>query len=599
MRASTRQSDERLICAEACMLQHRCEAQLRVADTVGTAQEALKAGTQEPSVFDQHHYRWLTHASKICNRRQRGRSDASVVPFLDIWALEFHKRHGRLLRQQIGGANGVVDPVVFPFHRSQISRKLRGLERGTHAIRERHPCPNTIDNAGGDTKSRDRGNVLGDKPSAATQISKTGVEGLAWYSETARSAQRRASCRTDGSQRTTAPSPFGLRELQTGNRRSADAVCISGDQRDHRKTTSGEDGGGSRGFSVDGSAFDFPLVSAKEVCGGCCGEDAEAICKRGNIFCARETTSSPNATIRPIVVVSSVFCSRARSGRACPHAQPHQSCFNDPHEERRAEHSKGRTSDRCSWEQCNIQPADDRSATRRLQKRCETRSEYAGTSDEIDSSSQPAITLPRDHVEWARGHTYDRKTCRGHAEPCSAQIEASLPLASLDGLSEAEVKARQTSTVERRVSQVPSGQVAARIRSLELMSAVPMPFHFQPAGHTRHARVHKPHRHVDDEPAVELIFPLHIRRFPRRTSTGSPIRPESPIHRSIPQEESYIHSPQPARSMPMLRDPPEAESKPETGSLGAPQNNQEDPAMTPGDDHHASENSLARRKSQP
>jgi hypothetical protein len=562
------------------------------ANIVGTAQEAIEAGTQEPSLFDQHHYRWLTHASKICNRRQRGRSDAPVVPFLDIWALEFHKRHGRLLRQQVGGENGVVEPIVFPFHRSQISRKCRGFERGTHTLYERHPFADTIDNASGDTKSGDRGHVLGDRPGAANDCPETDVvEGLARYSEAARATERRAPCNASGPRQRSASSSFGLRELQAGDRRSADAVCIAGNQRDDRKTTSGEDGGANRGFSIDGSTSDSPLALT--------GEDADTLCKGGNGFCARENTSSPNTTIRPIVGVSSVFCPGARSGRACPHVQSHQSCFNNSHEGRRLERSKGRASERCSCEQCANRSADYEPTTRRLQKRCTIRSEYASTSDESDSSSRPTITLPRDNVEWSGGHTCDHNTCRRHAEPCSTQIEASLPLASFDGLSEAEVKAQQTSTIERRVSQVPAGQVAARIRSLELMSAMPMPYYFRPAGHTRHARVHKPHRHVDNEPSVELVFPLHVRRFPRRTSTGSPYRPESPIHRSIPQEESYIHSPQPARSMPMLRDPSEPEPQPETVSLGASQNSHESPAITSEDSRHASENSFVRRKSRP
>jgi hypothetical protein len=51
--------------------------------------------------------------------------------------------------------------------------------------------------------------------------------------------------------------------------------------------------------------------------------------------------------------------------------------------------------------------------------------------------------------------------------------------------------------------------------------------------------------------------------------------------------------------MQMLRDPPEAKSSSETGSPRASQNNQEGPVMTPGNDYRASENSLARRKSQP
>ena len=231
-RATTWQSDERLICAEACTLQHPSQPSAMSANIVGIAQEALKTGAQESAIFDQHHYRWLTHASKICNRRQRGGSDASVVPFLDIWTLEFHKRHGRLLRQQVGGANGVVNPVVLPFHRTQVSRKFRGLKRGTHAICERYPVADTLDNTSDDTKSGDRGHVLGDRSSAAaSQCPKTYVvEGLARYPEAARGAERRASCRAVGSRQTTAPPLFSLRELQAGDRRSADAVCISGNQ---------------------------------------------------------------------------------------------------------------------------------------------------------------------------------------------------------------------------------------------------------------------------------------------------------------------------------------------------------------------------------
>jgi hypothetical protein len=569
----------------------------------GTAQEAFKAGTQEPGLFDQHHYRWLTHASKICDRRQRGRSDASVVPFLDVCALELHTRHGRILRQQGGGANGVVDPLVLPFHRSQVSREFRGLERRTYAFCERHPFANTFVDASGDTESGGRGNVLGNKPGAANQCSETDVEGLTWHLETAKPTEGRPSVRAGGSRQTAASSSFGLRELQAGDRCSAVAVCITGHQRGHRKTASGEDGGGSRGgFSVYRSTSDSPLALIGEVFGGCSaqqdrasGEDADAICEG---FCARENTSSPNNTIYPIVGVSSVFCPRARIGGAYPHTESHQSSFNNPLEGCRAECSKGRASDRCNREQCTTQPADHEPAAR-LQRRYKISSEYASASDEIDSSFRPAITLPRDHVERAQGDSYDRETSRGHAEPCSAHIEASLQLASLDGLSEAEVKAQQTSTVERRVSQIPSGQVAARIRSLEVLNAVPMPRHFQPAGHTRHARPHHQHPHVDDEPAVELIFPLHIRRFPRRTSTGSPVRPESPIHRSVPQEESYIHSPQPARSMPMLRDPLESEPRPEIGSLGISQNNQEGSGILSRDVPRASENPSTRRKSQP
>jgi len=567
----------------------------------GTAQEALKAGTQEPSIFDQHRYRWLTHASKICNRRQRGRSDASVVPVLDLWALEFHKRHGRLLRQQVGGANGVVNPIVLPLHRPQVSGKFRGLERGTHAVHERHSFKDTIDDASGDTKSGNRGDVVGHRSSAACKISKTDVEGLARHSEAARATERRReSSSADGPRQRAASSPFGLRELQTRDRRSADAVCVSRNQRGHRKTTSGEDGGGSRGFSVDGSTYDFQIDLTGEVFGACCAQQDRA-CRKdayeirgasGSVY-ARESTSRSNIAVLSVVGIAGVFCSGTRSGRACPNTKSDESRYNNPNEGARAECSKDRASERRSRKQGSTRSDNQEPTICRFQQRCNIRSEYASTSDTIKSSFRPAVAIPRDHVERDGGDILDGLTCRGHAESCSAQTEDSSPLASLDGPSEAQ----KVSAVERRVSQVPSGQVAARIRVLELMNAVPMPRHFQPAGQTRHAKVHHQHPHVDDEPAVELIFPLHVRQFPRRTSTGSPCRPESPIHRSIPQGEPHIHSPQPARSMPMLRDPPEAEPQSETRPLGISQNNQESPAMASGSVRRASDNSLTRRRS--
>lgn len=438
---------------------------------------------------------------------------------------------------------------------------------------------------------------MGDSSIAANCWSKTNyanVEGLTRHSEAARASERRASTGASGSRQRAASPRFGLRELQTGDRCSADAVCISGNQRGYRKTSSRENGGRSRGSSVDGSTSESPLARYRAQQHQVCGQDADEIHKGKDSFHTRESTSISNSAVLPIVGVSSLFCPGARSGRACPHTQSGQGCYNNSYEGSQAGCSKDRVSDRCTCERC-----DSKSTTCRVQQRCKKRSEHASTSNGIDPSFQPVITLPRDDVQWDREHTCHRKTCRGHAEPRSAHTEDTFPMASMDGPSEVETKAQQQLTVERRVSQVPSGQVAARIRSLELMNAIPMPQHFQPAGHTRHAQVHRKHRHVDDEPAVELIFPLHVRRFPWRTSTGSPCRPESPIHRSIPQGEPYIHSPQPARSMPMLKDPPDPEPQPETRSPGTSPTNQEDPVINSGSVARESENILTRRKSLP
>lgn len=175
----------------------------------------------------------------------------------------------------------------------------------------------------------------------------------------------------------------------------------------------------------------------------------------------------------------------------------------------------------------------------------------------------------------------------------------------LDGSSE-ELNTQQFRAVERRPSQKPIKQVATRIRELELKNAIPMPKHFRPAGHTRHDNNNTGHRsqlHRDEKPDVDLIFPLHVRRFPRRTSDGSPFRPGTPLHHSIPEEDPYIHAPQPARSMPMLKDPPEPEHDPQPlavpETLDTSRGNHDGFAIASGYGRRASRNFAVRRNSRP
>lgn len=180
------------------------------------------------------------------------------------------------------------------------------------------------------------------------------------------------------------------------------------------------------------------------------------------------------------------------------------------------------------------------------------------------------------------GSTPSYNTDEFTTKPCdaspSSQAETPYTLShnregpvGLDGsLEEAESSRPRTLKRLRTPRQKPPSQVASRIRELELKNAIPMPKHFRPAGHTRHNHDHDSgnHRsqlHLDKKPNVDLIFPLRVRRFPRRDASGAPIRPETPLHRSVPEEEPYIHSPQPARSMPMLKDPPEHDSHPTPG----------------------------------
>lgn len=57
---------------------------------------------------------------------------------------------------------------------------------------------------------------------------------------------------------------------------------------------------------------------------------------------------------------------------------------------------------------------------------------------------------------------------------------------------------------------------------------------------------------------VPIVYPLHYKRFMRRTTSATPVRPETPIYKSKqPVDEPVIHSPKPTRSMPSLPAPAE------------------------------------------
>jgi hypothetical protein len=214
---------------------------------------------------------------------------------------------------------------------------------------------------------------------------------------------------------------------------------------------------------------------------------------------------------------------------------------------------------------------------------------------EYDGSGLPSNTDQHAGKHHA-ARSPQSKVSRAPAPDCEISL-------GLDGVVE-EAKAERPRAVERRSRQKPITQVASRIRELELKNAIPMPHHFRPAGHTRHDKDNSTHRsqlHRDEKPNVDLIFPLHVRRFPRRNSDASPLRPETPLHHSIPEEEPYIHAPQPARSMPMLKDPPEYDSHPhaEPEPLDTSRGNNDSFAVASRYGRRASKNFAVRRNSRP
>jgi hypothetical protein len=381
-----------------------------------------------------------------------------------------------------------------------------------------------------------------------------------------------------------------MRQVRVRNGFSTDTVCVprSRDERVGSQTTCRRNSSRSRRFAAESASPDRQRVVIGQVCDGCHwkkGYTADGVncCHRHCQPCAARSSGD-------IPSGRSHDCTQRATSIGCA---GHESCSKDI---------------------CNnatVRPVDSDLEVSLPQGYPERGQKYTYTHDDTRSCSRRVHgavlssldgCTPSDNTKGCAADTCEK------LHTAQAQISCAFPPndpLGLDGSSE-EAKSDRPRAVERRRTRrekAPS-QVASRIRELELKNAMPAPLHFRPAGHTRHDHYNRNHRsqlHRDEKPNVDLIFPLHVRRFPRRTSDGSPYRPETPLHRSIPDEEPYIHAPQPARSMPMLKDPPEHDShpSPKPELLDTSHGNQDGFAVASGYGRCASKNFAVRRNSRP
>lgn len=512
---------QRLVCSEA----PRPYSQLH-ADIAISAQEHFSTVAQaEAQKFEGLHYRWLTHASRLCDRRRRGDSNAPVVALLNLWPIECRKREELFLQAQAARACRIIDPVLLPLHGVTGGSGCREFERGTHSLlaqefeRGKHSY--------GDAGNGDGGTIVGDQD-CATTASATTEERSTQHTEAALDAGAPIEFEK-GRRGSTTWSP--MRELQTTDRFCPYAVSFSGcsNERTGRQTPSCRSS--SRGRDRCCAPGIVLCDRQQRVLGHKCHgrqerfDDGDRGCSEG----IHNEPSERSAAYEPIVPLP-----REHSQRYQEHASTH---------------------------------ADNTG-------KCIDRGHYSDTFD----------------------NPPDRFTRSPSPEAEASCAERESPL-GLDGVLE-ETKDHESRAVERRTSKV-----ANRIREYELKNAIPIPRHFRPSGHTRHDhdRTHHSQLRRDEKPEVDLIFPLHVRRFPRRTSDGTPFRPETPLHRSVPDEEPYIHAPQPARSMPMLKDPPEHDPLPITApeTLDTSRGNHDGFAIASGYGRRASRNFAVRRNSRP
>lgn len=92
-----------------------------------------------------------------------------------------------------------------------------------------------------------------------------------------------------------------------------------------------------------------------------------------------------------------------------------------------------------------------------------------------------------------------------------------------------------------------------------------------------------------------LISPLCTKRTVFNTTNLSPHRPETPIHKSIPEDDPYIHAPQPERSLPSIVEPLEQAQH----TLNTSRGNDDGFAISAGFGRRVAKNFAVRRTSRP
>jgi hypothetical protein len=96
--------------------------------------------------------------------------------------------------------------------------------------------------------------------------------------------------------------------------------------------------------------------------------------------------------------------------------------------------------------------------------------------------------------------------------------------------------------------------VHARIQALEQQSKEqPELQHSSPVRMPLKSSAKAPNNAVP--PTAPLVFPLHVKRFVRRTSQASPLQPTSHITSSDHTEGAILQSPQPSKKVPFIRSP--------------------------------------------
>ncbi|GIZ40317.1 hypothetical protein CKM354_000366100 [Cercospora kikuchii] len=186
-------------------------------------------------------------------------------------------------------------------------------------------------------------------------------------------------------------------------------------------------------------------------------------------------------------------------------------------------------------------------------------------------SAKGAASVPEESWSLARGHFFtgeelSQSTTRGQlALPSKREIkrdEHTIQKQARTSTHEVKVETQLDGSADTTPSEAwnqASGarshvvNVADRVRAFE--SKATGPFSVATSRKDGKMRADTTSTRDDTEQPVPLVFPLHVRRFTRRTGNGRFLRPQTPLYRSCPDDDTEIHAPLPQRTIPIVRSP--------------------------------------------
>ena len=101
--------------------------------------------------------------------------------------------------------------------------------------------------------------------------------------------------------------------------------------------------------------------------------------------------------------------------------------------------------------------------------------------------------------------------------------------------------------LERQKGKAGHVNVAERVKQLQQRDVKPALPHAATFKQLTYGSSGKLPASTKAEKGPPIVFPLHVKRFIRRDSNASAVRPETPLYRAEPSDDAYLHAPTPEK----------------------------------------------------